>query len=295
MSDLIYYFSGSGNSLKVAKEISKEINGNLIRILKKADEISFNENINSLGLIFPVYHATFGESGIPHIVEDFISKLKNINSVYIYAVCTHSGFPGTTIENLSRLISKRNGTLSVGYYIKMSIPYSTLDKIKHLLFKEELKTNQLFEKKMNKLQEDLNKKIKVIVDDILKRKKAKLETTGRIFNILYTPLYILSKSMAKSYYKKLSNKNFNNFSKLTLYADNSFKTNKKCNGCGICVKVCPVDNISLMNSKPIWHNSCENCFACYQWCPSNALEGEIVQFQRKYHFDDITVKDMIRK
>lgn len=295
MSNLIYYFSGTGNSLKVAKDISKKINASLIQISRNMKEVRFDANVETLGLIFPVYHATFGESGIPHIVEDFINKLQNINSIYIYAVCTHSGFPGATIENLSGLISKRNGFLSSGYSVKMSIPYRTIDKIKHLILKKDLKNSKSFEKKIKEIKENWNQKIDVIADNIQKRKKVKLETAGKIFNFFYTPVYILSKLMAKSYYQKLSNKKLKKFSELTFFADNSFKINHNCNGCGICTKVCPVGNITMVNNKPIWNHNCENCFACYQWCPSQAIEGEIVQFQRKNHFEDITIKDMIRK
>jgi len=175
MNNLIYYFSGSGNSLKVAKDVSHKINGSLLRISKNLKEVRFDENVDTLGLIFPVYHATFGESGIPHIVEDFINKLENISSLYIYAICTHAGFTGTTIDNLSKLISKKNGTLSLGYSVKMSIPYSTLDKIKHLLYKRKLENNKSFENKIKEIRENWNKKKEIIVDNINKRKKAELK------------------------------------------------------------------------------------------------------------------------
>lgn len=295
MSNLIYYFSGTGNSLKVAKDISKQIDGNLIRISESVNEVNFDETPHTLGLIFPVYHATFGESGIPHIVEHFVNKLNDISSLYIYAICTHAGFAGSTIENLSKLLSNKNGTLSLGYSVKMSIPYSTFDKIKHLIFKRELKNSKSFEKRIEVIRENWNQKKEIIIDNIHKRNRAKHETSGKIINLFCSPLYVVSKFMAKSYYEKLSNKKSSFFFEITHFADKSFKTNHNCNGCGVCMNVCPANNISLVNSKPVWHHNCENCFACYQWCPSQAIGGEIVQFQRKYHFDDITIKDMIRK
>jgi ferredoxin len=41
-----------------------------------------------------------------------------------------------------------------------------------------------------------------------------------------------------------------------------FVTDGKCNGCGICQRICPVDNIAMIDNKPAWLDHCEGCFAC---------------------------------
>ena len=44
----------------------------------------------------------------------------------------------------------------------------------------------------------------------------------------------------------------------------------KCIKCGLCSKLCPVNNID-MKEYPEWHNSCELCMRCLSFCPVNAV------------------------
>ena len=47
---------------------------------------------------------------------------------------------------------------------------------------------------------------------------------------------------------------------------------KKCIGCGICVKICPVDAISMKNGKAIIdQEKCIHCGKCRPDCPVEAI------------------------
>ena len=64
-----------------------------------------------------------------------------------------------------------------------------------------------------------------------------------------------------------------------------FHTTEKCIGCGKCVKLCPLNNISLQDHKPVWGNHCTHCMACIGNCPTEAIEyGTITQNKEKYNF-----------
>ncbi len=296
MSAEVYYFTGTGNSFVVARNIAQKINGRLVSIASKEDENNLLINAKIIGIIFPVYHATFGYSGIPLIVRRFIGKIENINSKYVFAICTHSGMPGATIGNLNKIIKSKGGELSFGLTMKMSIPYTGIDKIKYAFFNTELKANILRDnKERQNLTEICNEKINSAYEHIIANKKGKLETTKIMFQLLHIPFYLLQKQTAKSRYKRLSNSSLTTFDKLTLFADRNFKINEKCNGCGICTKVCSVQNIEMVENLPKWQHRCENCYACFQWCPQDAIYGEIVEYEKKYHHPDVKLSDIMIK
>lgn len=228
----IYYFSGTGNSLVVARDMAEKTNGQLTSIQSVVDKESIEPSAEVVGIVFPVFYAT-NDYGIPHIVERFVGKLDGIGSKYIFAVCTCGNMPGTTIENLRKTIQSRGGELAAGFTMKMT------DK-------------RLGVEKQQKMSINQKKKLKVISEFIGERKKGKFETRSILRKIILTPLlFILIKPAFSRMYRKLSNSSSNlSFSELIPLADQSFRINENCNGCGTCSKVCPVSNIKMVEKNP---------------------------------------------
>lgn len=52
----------------------------------------------------------------------------------------------------------------------------------------------------------------------------------------------------------------------------AFCVTKDCNGCGLCEKLCPLNNIELEGKEPLWGNRCTQCMACICGCPREAIE-----------------------
>ncbi len=51
---------------------------------------------------------------------------------------------------------------------------------------------------------------------------------------------------------------------------------KKCNACGICVKLCPTRNISEdKKGRPSWGRNCLLCFSCEMKCPQDAIASPL--------------------
>jgi NAD-dependent dihydropyrimidine dehydrogenase PreA subunit len=51
-----------------------------------------------------------------------------------------------------------------------------------------------------------------------------------------------------------------------------FIDNEKCEGCGICLTVCPVQAISIIKDKAfIDQNRCTQCLQCINECPNDAI------------------------
>jgi NAD-dependent dihydropyrimidine dehydrogenase PreA subunit len=54
---------------------------------------------------------------------------------------------------------------------------------------------------------------------------------------------------------------------------------KKCNACGLCMKLCPMKNIAQdRNGRPVWGRNCIGCYACEMRCPKDAIGSPVVWF-----------------
>ncbi|WP_227765642.1 4Fe-4S dicluster domain-containing protein [Zhaonella formicivorans] len=57
----------------------------------------------------------------------------------------------------------------------------------------------------------------------------------------------------------------------------NFKVNEQCNGCGLCVEICPMDVLRMNDdNKPYMkYDECWYCDACEKDCPMQAITVEI--------------------
>jgi epoxyqueuosine reductase QueG len=53
-------------------------------------------------------------------------------------------------------------------------------------------------------------------------------------------------------------------------------------------------NIKMENKQPNWGNQFEQCMACIQWCPAQAIRyGNKTGKRKRYHNPEIIISDMI--
>jgi len=75
-----------------------------------------------------------------------------------------------------------------------------------------------------------------------------------------------------------------------LISDSPFRVDAaKCTTCGLCARLCPVEDILGGKGKqPTWkHNGkCLTCFACYHHCPEKAISyGSRTKNKGQYYFE----------
>ncbi|CEG11433.1 Ferredoxin (fragment) [groundwater metagenome] len=97
MSTEIYYFSGTGNSLFIAKELKNLIpDTELIPIVRAIMDNNFVTKAENIGFVFPTHGLT-----IPIPIRIFLKKIDVTSSNYFFAVATRGGtiFRGFPIIN----------------------------------------------------------------------------------------------------------------------------------------------------------------------------------------------------
>jgi formate hydrogenlyase subunit 6/NADH:ubiquinone oxidoreductase subunit I len=287
MNSTVYYFTGTGNSLVVARKIANLLSSKIIPISSVITSSQIYSEDKLIGIVFPCYLAQL--SGLPLIVEDFIQKLKVKPNAYIFAICTYGGFGLAnyipTFGSLRKLASLNQLPKIAEFSIKMPLNNLDYDHIP-------VPINRNHEK-MFSYTDKIIKKIKRYILN-------KQQNNNWIFNqILYSltkPLFsILGKYVISALKEHAHVDNNSNFRDLIHLSDSSIYSDNKCNTCGTCVKICPVQNIIIINNRPKWLHKCEMCLACDEWCPQKSIHHWCKTIGKDYHHPDINISDLLLK
>jgi len=256
MKTEVYYFTGTGNSLWIARKIRERLEDSILVSIPNVinDAAEFSGEV--VGIVSPVYMYN-----MPHLVADFIGKLKSAE--YIFFVFSGAGDPGTGIKKTLKLFEENKLKLSSVFNVPMPSNYTPYGYPP--------------EQKQNKLFSNADKKVHEIVEIVRKRGSHIDSSHSSFFRNYVHPgiLYQLG-------YGRIN------------VLDKSFLTDENCNGCSLCQKVCPVNNITMKDNKPAWNNRCQQCYACLQWCPKESIQvSERTVGIKRYRNPNITVKDII--
>ena len=252
----VYYFSGTGNSLWVAQKISEKIEDSELISIPKA--VNTKEGIKGeiIGIVCPIYMYN-----IPLIVADFIRKIESAE--YIFLVYAGAGELGGGIKDLFKVFASKKLKVSSIFNVPMPSNYTPYGITP--------------EDRQKKLFANIDSRVDGIVKIVKKREGFIASSTTSFFKTHIHPgiLYRMG-------YSRINR------------LDMSFTTDEKCNGCSICQKVCPVNNIVMKDNKPEWKNQCQQCYACLQWCPTESIQaGKRTVGIKRYHNPHIKVKDII--
>ncbi|MDF2986143.1 MAG: 4Fe-4S ferredoxin [Eubacterium sp.] len=262
MSNVIYYFTGTGNSLAFARKITKELGDTkLLNIRHNQNELDATQ-YERVGIIFPVYYYK-----MPAFVESFIRKLTLSPKQYIFGVATYGGMRGISLVDLRELLQEKGCSLKGEFSVFMPGNYI----VEYGAFPDFF--NNLLVSKAEKTAKRIS--------NIIKMKQPSKPAGPRTFEKLY-----LSRSGSKQFIIE-KRTGFGNM-------DSGFNSDTNCNGCRACEKVCPVNNVSIENGHPVWEHRCEQCMACIQWCSRKSIHYlDKTQKRKFYHHRDISIKDIL--
>ncbi len=238
MKNVIYYFTGTGNSLRAAIKIGQKL-GNTELISMRCDPATVSAaDCDVIGFVFPVYHWT-----LPEPAELFIKRLTINPNAYIFAVAMPSLVTGFACEKLAMLIESKGASLNYGNMVNSvanyAIVYPPFPSPKRVVPRTE-------------------HKLDMIANEITERAHKSYPRAGFI--------------VRKRYDKVMPQ-----YKALMPFADVPFTISEECISCGLCAKVCPCHNIELQDGKPTFLHHCTNCMACVSFCPKRAIGYELTK------------------
>lgn len=280
----VYYFTGTGNSLSVAKKLSDLLRAekidaapvSIVSAMRRAAAepgTAIRPDAELVGIIFPVYYID-----LPNIVKAFAAQLDGLQGRFIFTVATYGGGKGCSIDSLAGLIERQEGSLSSGYGIHM--PQNAFYK---------------FWERKKKLFRRADKKIAAIAGEVANRNVNIYPETKRRKR-LKEKLHSMFIEASRKFLADLSGTPPDAPIEESIYlADMSLDADDNCNGCGICTKICPAGNIRMTAGKPEWLHRCENCRACLNFCPRQAISGEMFSKRYFYRHPDVVIDDMVEQ
>lgn len=257
-STVIFWFSGTGNSLHVAREITELIPNTELLPVPTRGNVDISPETH-LVLVSPVY-----SWAVPRVVQRFITRLPSQNISRVTVVLTHGAAPGGAAALAAREFS-RTGISNVNVFtIRMVENYPPFGGAPK-------------REKIDKFLAESEIKLENILKDI---KEGNNHPPSLGSRILMVPSLLINAL----------------FQRTLPRSDRKFTVTDTCNGCGTCAAVCPVNNIYLAKGKPIWKGKCEQCFACFHWCPQRAiLYGARTAKQARYHHPAVDQRHIQRK
>lgn len=257
MTATLYYFTGTGNSLWVARKLSEKLGqAEVVPIVKSLEQKEVSPNTDTVGFVFPLYFC-----GIPDIVRRFLERIDLNTPDYIFVIATRGLTSGLVFSLVDGLLRKKTKELGSAFYLTM--PDNYIPNIEPPP-----------PSKIPKIMADASSSIDKIAHIVLEKKNTNPRDPW-FWNLL-----------GKTYYT--------NWVRDVHSRDQSFNVTDSCNSCGICHKVCPVSNITLNEGKPSWRHQCEQCMSCLEFCPRKAIQFEKKTLKRtRYHHPEVTVKDII--
>jgi ferredoxin len=247
---VIFYFSGTGNSLYVARQLAEHLpDTQVMPMTGEAPAEKIGGEAEPVGFVFPSFYGN-----LPRLVREFITRLSFKENTYVYTVVTMGGFGQGSIGALQGLLNAQGVELSYGKGLRMGANYI-------------LKYDPRRMAKLAASPQRTDRKISKIAA-ALQSRRLLIQTSRISADTLYTDV------------EKL---------------DDDFYADETCTACGICAKVCPVQNITLSSGRPEWLHRCEHCVACISWCPEQAIQyGDKTRSRTRYHNSHISLSDMLQ-
>lgn len=248
---MIIYFTGTGNSRFAAKRIAEATGDELFdcfEYIRSGKGADFTKAAVCV-FVAPVY-----VSAPPLVFTDFIRRSRFSEGCPAYFVMTCAGAMGASPVYCKKSAEEK-GLLYLGT-AQIKLPQNYIPYFK-------TGTPEKNKEKIEAVLPELDR-----ISEIISQSRVLPDPGTKAWERLSTPLVL------KPYYK-------------LFVRAKAFKATDSCIGCGKCAALCPLNNITMRDKKPVWGSNCTHCTACINLCPKDAVEyGKKTRGKPRYHGPD---------
>ena len=265
MKNIIYYFSGTGNTKAVVQLLKKalEEKDGPCDLLKIEDitrgKKTFEPHDNArIGIAYPI-HA--GDA--PQIIYDFVSLMPMGNMDNLYILNTAADYVHANDAAGKQIMKKLKNKGYHVYYERTIVMGSNF-------------TMAYDERFVKQLYDIAKVKTAHMTDDLIKGVE-RIRPAGAMLKAF---------SAVGHWFEDLGAHRFGK----------ALKATDTCTNCGKCYRDCPVDNISEDNGNIRFSNKCIWCMRCVYNCPENAIKARLMGFtviKKGYKIKNILKNDQL--
>ncbi len=181
----LFYISGTGNTLKLAKDLVGELGD--VELVKISYGMDFDlGGCDVVGIAYPVYCF-----GLPNVVDNFVKKAKFGKDAYIFGLASYGALLTSSGRILKKKLAERGYELGAGFAIQMPGNATMV-------------YNVPAEEKREKMYAKEAERIKEIAEAVREKKKSKVETNfsilGRMMSGVSAKMMSKINETAKSFF-----------------------------------------------------------------------------------------------
>ena len=234
--------------------VAKRLGGEMLSIPQLMKSKTLTVEDEVVGVVSPVYCAD-----MPKMVQRYLCQAR-IKAQYVFGICTYGYQAGAAMEHMRQYLTKAAGRAD---YVNKLIMVDTA-----------LQRFETAKQIANLPKKEVERHLAAIVADIESRRQfiGKTNFNDRMIDRVYHSLGKAEIADGKA---------------------QRYIVDGNCIGCGTCAKVCPSDNIEMLDKRPAFLNRCEGCLGCLHNCPKTAIHLKNERSTARFRNPEVKVSEII--